>query len=97
MCPCHVTKVDEEADLVEVEPGHIARADALVLHQAALVCKRASSHDVTHVTEYKFKCSKNFHDCHAIALRSSCTTGGDFYIELGVCCSCGGVEQVQTS
>lgn len=33
-------KLDEDAHLVKVEPGDIARADALVLHQAALVCKR---------------------------------------------------------
>ena len=31
-------KLDEDAHLVKVEPGDIARADALVLHQAALVC-----------------------------------------------------------
>ena len=39
-CPCHVTKVDDDADLVEVEPGNVAGADALVLHQAALICNR---------------------------------------------------------
>ena len=33
-------KLAEDTDLVEVEPGDIARADALVLHQAALVCNR---------------------------------------------------------
>ena len=36
-------KLDEDADLVKVEPGDIARADALVLHQAALVCNRGES------------------------------------------------------
>ena len=40
---CCVTKVDEDADLVKVEPGNVARAYALVLHQAALVCKREES------------------------------------------------------
>ena len=32
--------MNEDADLVKVEPGNVAWADALVLHQAALVCRR---------------------------------------------------------
>ena len=36
-------KMNEDADLIKVEPGNVARAYALVLHQAALVCKREES------------------------------------------------------
>ena len=53
---CHVTEVEEEeADLVEVEPGDVARADALVLHQAALVCNRCHIYGV----KMKFRCCEH--------------------------------------
>ena len=43
MCQRYVKKLEDEvADLVKVEPGDIARTDALVLHQAALVCNRGT-------------------------------------------------------
>lgn len=46
---------EEEADLVEVEPGDVARADALVLHQAALVCNRCHIYGV----KMKFRCCEH--------------------------------------
>ena len=52
---CCVTKVDEDADLVKVEPGNVARAYALVLHQAALVCNRCHIYGV----KMKFRCCEH--------------------------------------
>ena len=42
-------KMNEDADLIKVEPGNVARADALILHQAALVCNRGWSVTIGHV------------------------------------------------